>query len=381
MFNETHSDNDIKLTFIKSLNIQAYPCGRRRGFIDADGTSTDSYLPFDPEARLNTEANNRKHSGLNGHTQTYLKKWDIQNKLLTMSLAGYLFNIKLDDKYLDINGVNSFGQDIADKVEATDRIYANILIEDVHLFSGFHEYYTGVLRNQVSTQNATPETSLDLLNESASNSTSAADKKNVNNFYFSGLSFSAQPITEEIATRREKPITVSRSSQEVNQTQVSLCILEKKEGKWEIHQPAYLPKIEHGTGEDSIIVGSAEINNALTVKEAKITAKTVLEGEFVVRNDDPAKAVLDNALITGVLAVTNPELNPENPNYNPEASPAGIVADNAGIATISAGTIEAENIQQKIGDDSYNVPIICLEEMSENNKTFYQLQISRINFK
>jgi hypothetical protein len=402
MFNETHSiyldeDNSINLTFIKSLKVQAYPCGRRRGLIDKDGngivSSTDSYLPFDPEARLNTEANNRKYSSLNGYTQTYLKEWDGQNKLLTMSLAGYLFNIDIGGDYAT---VDSFGQAIAKVNEdITARVYANIVIEDVHLFSGFHEYYTGVLRDQAANvKSSAPEASLDLLNTDIANNDIAADRglsiddrRNANNFYFSGLSFSAAPITGgENVTRKENTVTCTRenaSGQEatITQTWVSLCILEKVEGVWQIHQPAYLPKIEHGTGEDSITIDSAEINSTLTAKEAKITTKTILEGEFVVKNDDPAKAVLNNALITGTLVVTNPELNPENPNYNPSASPAGIVADNAGIATISAGTIEAENIQQKIGDDSYNVPIICLEEMSENNKTFYQLQISRINFK
>ena len=70
MFIETRSDTlaneKIKQTFVKSLNVQAFPCGRRR-------SDSNQVIPFDPEARLNTEANNRKHSGINGYTQTFLK--------------------------------------------------------------------------------------------------------------------------------------------------------------------------------------------------------------------------------------------------------------------------------------------------------------------
>ena len=108
MFIETYTDEiagvDQILTFIKSSNIQAYPCGRRRAVEDRDLNDNDIVeadehirIPFDPEARLNTEANNRKHSSLNGYTQTYLKEWDEKKKLLTVALAGYLFNITLTD--------------------------------------------------------------------------------------------------------------------------------------------------------------------------------------------------------------------------------------------------------------------------------------------
>ena len=60
MFIETHkTENDIDLTFIKSTCIQAYPCGRRR-IPDQTAETAGFRIPFDPEARLNTEANNRK---------------------------------------------------------------------------------------------------------------------------------------------------------------------------------------------------------------------------------------------------------------------------------------------------------------------------------
>jgi hypothetical protein len=60
MFTEVHLKNDDsgqKLAFINSLNVQAFPCGRRRS---EQITSADDkyYIPYDPEARLNTEKNN-----------------------------------------------------------------------------------------------------------------------------------------------------------------------------------------------------------------------------------------------------------------------------------------------------------------------------------
>lgn len=299
MFIKTHKDNTIMLTFLQSDKINAYPCGRRRSSpVDKDGDTSNTtddiyYIPFDPEARLNTEANNRKHSSLNGFTQTYIKDWNGRNKLLTLSLAGYLFNITLPESTLTINGVNetldfseqnNFGRAIiaclveqlttlksnaeqkndienvtsltAEKtaVEQATRLYANILLEDVHLFSGFKDYYTRVLRNQ---SDGEPKTSLDLLKASGSVS-------NPDDYYFSGLSFSTIPLTSIVdgaaseITRDSLPRTYTRSNGQssinVNQQIVSLCILEKEGSSWIIHQPALLPKIDHGTTEDSIVV-------------------------------------------------------------------------------------------------------------------------------
>ena len=75
------SSDNANLIFIKSRYIKAFPCSRRRSnlTIDTDGNENSVldkyYIPFDPEARLNTEANNRKHSALNGYKQDYLREW------------------------------------------------------------------------------------------------------------------------------------------------------------------------------------------------------------------------------------------------------------------------------------------------------------------
>lgn len=263
MFNETHdvSLNGAKLAFIKSSNIQVYPCGRRRSQrvtgIDknGDGFTTDDeyYIPFDPEARLNTEANNRKHSGLNGFTQTYLNTWNVDEKLLSLSIAGYLFNIKLDTNYA---GINDFCNNIVAKLGAdTTTVYANILLEETPLFAGFNDYNTYVLRNQSDT--TTAEASLDLLSNSADKSNSS-ELENPDNYYFSGLSFSSEPLSGIKTTRSTKTITaVDKLPEQV----ISLCILEKINDAWQIHEPARLPKIEHGDVNDSIKVGTLLVNN------------------------------------------------------------------------------------------------------------------------
>jgi hypothetical protein len=79
----THSNldqnKDIKLTFLQSLNVQVYPCGRRRSAVQNDGENY--YIPFDPEARLNTEFNNRKLASANGFTESYIDIWNADNAI------------------------------------------------------------------------------------------------------------------------------------------------------------------------------------------------------------------------------------------------------------------------------------------------------------
>lgn len=339
---KTVNNTDITLAFAKSTNVYAFPCGRRRSSeVDQDGnlvnTKTDKYyFPFDPEARLNTEANNRKHSSLNGFTQTYLKDWDNDKKLLTLSLAGYLFKIALStvtikttatdhgtnqasviETEIDYCDINNFGNGIlaairkqfeaaldsakneedrnaAENAIATinsaTAIYANIVIEDVHLFSGFQEYFTGILRNQ--TDGDLPATSLDLLKTAAENMHDYIEARNFDNYFFSGLSFSTVPLTGAVQTRSCEPVTVqidSVANKTVERLVVSLRILERDTSgsEWKIHQPALLPKIDHGTTEDSIIIyGNATVkgnDKKLTVEgTAEITGDTDVRSNLTV---------------------------------------------------------------------------------------------------
>ena len=314
MFIETHIDTlyseQIALTFLKSLNVQAFPCGRRRSaFIDQNNNgkidaSETTRIPFDPEARLNTEANNRKHSGLNGYTQTYLNKWDVDNNILSISLAGYLFNITLEADYVSdaefgyrvfevirdklVNmAANTEGFDFdKDAFEENSRIYANILIEDTQLFSGFHDYYTGVLHNQSADDLTTAVLDILCSNINAYEEDDPTYHYYVDDpgsYYFSGLSFSVRPLTGSNETTSERYIKESR------QTIVSLCILDKVDGKWKIHEPAYLPKITHGQTKDSIAVGDL-YTKCLNTPSANITDKFIVQasGDIDLRADTEA---------------------------------------------------------------------------------------------
>ena len=262
MFIETRTEIEKKLTFVASGNIKAYPCGRRRSTqIDRDNndtTTTDRYyIPFDPEARLNTEANALKHSGINGYTQTYIKQFnDNDSNLFELALGGYLFSIDLSGKDADGNpvsysSVDSFVQKLLETLEAdstVDSIFANILIEDVHLYSGFQEYYTGILREQYNIVDAKPEASLDLCKTSG-------DTANPDHYYFSGLSFSVAPLAADIdddAAYRVKPVFVERSSSTVQQTYITLRLFKKYDAVWQLYQQALLPKISHGEDENSV---------------------------------------------------------------------------------------------------------------------------------
>jgi hypothetical protein len=267
MFIEAHkvdsADADsLMLAFIKSLNVQAFPCGRRRSQLvngpddNNDGRVNEDekyYIPFDPEARLNTEANNRKHSSLNGYTQTYIKEWEANADLLSLVLGGYLFNVKLDSDYRTFA---EFGTAIAEKVGNTSatEVYANIRIEEVALYSGFADYTTGVLRNQTDTQTA--ETEIDFLAGTKTNQSQSPDS-----YYFSGLSFSTAPLSGKNTMPYSEDLSYKPDSTEVYQRIISLRILEKVGGFWQVYQPALLPKVEHGTTENSIKVGTVYTDN------------------------------------------------------------------------------------------------------------------------
>ena len=272
-------NNNTNLTFIKSTNIKVFPCGRRRSQeVDKDlntETLDDRYhIPFDPEARLNTEANNLKHSGLNGFTQSFIqtKEWVNDTSWLSLVIAGYLFNIKLDNAY---NSPNEFGTGVLTSLETSEAtcIYANILTEELQLFSGpgFREYTTFVLRNQSQTEN--PETCLDLLSPKI---TSLEAAKDLNSYYFSGLSFSTTPITDDDNTRSNK--TIQKANSTLSQGLTSLCILKRDAFKdasgnttysaWYVNESARLPEIEHGEGPNSVKLGNVELE---TLNVAEIT--------------------------------------------------------------------------------------------------------------
>lgn len=255
MFIKDTIDNN-NLVFIKSKYIKAFPCGRRRSeLVDSDNNkdtvSDRYYIPFDPEARLNTEANNRKHSGLNGYKQSYLSYWN-DNGDISLVLGGYLFDIASD-----YSTVNDFGAAIAKANMlniSNGGIFVNVKLAKVSFFQGTKDVpqaNTEILRDQST--HADPLPCLDLLY--------GTDKTSIDSYYFSGLSFSSSNLAAEDTDGTEGWI--------------SLPLLDGDNGAWKIHEASRLPVIEHGDERDSIkIPGSLTIENNLTV-EGEITTSAV----------------------------------------------------------------------------------------------------------
>jgi hypothetical protein len=273
MFIETHQhelpdkSSYVDLTFLRSLDVQVFPCGRRRSteFTTADNTSC--YIPFDPEARLNTEANNRKASSINGFNNTYVCEYKSKSDTLTMALAGYLFNIKIKKDYQTLN---SICDEIlkALKVTSSEAIYANIRIAQVPLYSSdvVVDYETSVLSAQAAPGD-TKSTSLDLLKSyDANGQTPSFDS---DNFYFSGISFSIDSVAKLEATKAKNVAKlISYDAYDIynaeaqNDQVISLCIFKNlKDGEqdnWQLNQKALLPKIAHGDTEDSVSVANLQ---------------------------------------------------------------------------------------------------------------------------
>jgi hypothetical protein len=334
--------------FMKSANVRAFPCGRRR----STEISTEYRIPFDPEARLNTEANNRKHSSLNGFTQTYLNYWDQSLGELAIVLAGYIFNISLPkspdspDEYIN---ENAFGGAIESALQSSDpvtSIYANIILQGTPLFSGEFsdkklEYDTVVLRNQSASDFS--DATLDL---PISGTTTDLDS-----YYFSGLSFSSVPLTSKNDARSTLELPRAK------QTVVSLHLLEKKEAIWQICEPAKLPRIEHGETEDSVVVNSLTVN--------QLTAKNP-EGIF----DEDGN--FSNEFTVDIDAAQVGQLNADNARIT-EASTERFSTTELTAGTANIETLEVEEISaKKVTHNGKPVPSISVVS-AENG--YYQLQI------
>lgn len=349
MLIETHnyiiSDTKIPLTFLKSLNVQVFPCGRRRSPEYTAGVR----FPFDPEARLNTEANNLKHSSLNGFNNTYLSSWDENTGQLVVSLAGYIFTVDLDDDY---HTPADLGNELIELLKSpTEKLYLNILLEEVPLFQGSPKAYNTYVLG--SFDNIT-DPSLDL--------PTGVNSGDQNNYYFSGLAFSASPLTKDIynnyVKKEDYPDSITRSDiqfsiENSRKRIVSLCLLEKVSNSWKIHEPARLPKIEHGSTEDSIIMNDV-ITHSIETPEITVTEKLVANNES--SNVDNPTAEID------WLKAKNVAID--------EATIQNLTADEASIPNLnSTGQISARKLEQ----NGYTVPFIGLEPV--DNSEFWQLQI------
>ena len=349
MFNEMHQDplwiEKINLAFAKSKNVKVYPSGRRRtpeGFdLDNNNTiSTDEKyrIPFDPEARLNTEANNRKLSSLNGFTQTYLKDWSTSG--LELALGGYLFTLTFDEGSLllqesDRNSAirNEFGTAIINTLKDTDakEIYANVLLEEVQLISSavVGDYFTEILRNQSSTEWA--EESLDLLTDSALKTVDIQIMKSTESFYFSGLSFSTTPLSTLQDGESMIILPTDDSNAKAKKRVISLCILKREstDANWEICETARLPKITHGRTPDSVKVHEL-VSDAMSVEEFSAYNSTVTNHSKTKTLEVIESIKAASAELTGDFSADNISANSVN-------------ADSAAIGTLSVNKVKQSN--------------------------------------
>lgn len=231
--------------FLKSALVNAFPCGRRRSTL-VGSSPNQYYIPFDPEARLNTEANSRKHSGLNGFKQSFLLSWEAGK--LSIVINGYLFEITMEGDYY--NNKTHFGNELVKLLSIGDTVYANIVTKSMPLFKyesqsangGTFSENTQILRDQ--TKEATPNTSLDLY-------CGTGDTADSNNYYFSGLSFSTKDLSPEY------PNTFS------------IPILKKDAGSsdWQICYESKLPNVRHGETENSILLKDLTVEGNIVYRE------------------------------------------------------------------------------------------------------------------
>ena len=274
----------VTLAFLKSLDVHVYPSGRRNSDLisNKDGSTRldDYYIPFDPEARLNTEYNNRRVSGLNGYTQTFLQTWEEgkENSCVRLILGGYSFEL------YNCSTPNEFGNTLLNHFEMNlnnpelTKIYANIRIEKVPLYSDFgtleQDYCTWILRNQTNSSDAEP--CIDKL-ITGRTTTKSED------YFFSGLSFSTAPLAASASEAESKyaysaeKIVIPEGYKE--QEVVSLCILSRANvnSSWEVYQPALLPDIRHGKNKDEVEVTKIKAEDAaideITFTEGLVTDK------------------------------------------------------------------------------------------------------------
>lgn len=339
----------IALGFLNSMEINVFPCSRRNSSIIESQKEGQShyYFPYDPEARLTTEANKIKETSSNGFTQTYIKsvnffdgnslagtdrivhspdqknptrdktgKNDVNFSTLpgfNFVIGGYNFNIPLNNPKHPCN-LNAFADTIttalAGLVEqaTTDKLYANIRLVNVPLYSLGDSgtvvvdgdgnspsttrtivANTWILRDQfegaqgvdVTLGPPPPAAHLDALKASAN--TSVDVRSNLESFYFSGLSFSTEPLTG-LETTSYSEVYLSNDSQYDQRVISILLLIKDKKNNWVINQRAYLPNIWHGEEEDSV-----EVSNFRTHGNLEIDGDVHITGHILANTDTPEK--------------------------------------------------------------------------------------------
>lgn len=319
----------IALGFLNSMEINVFPCSRRNSSIIESQKEGQShyYFPYDPEARLTTEANKIKETSSNGFTQTYIKSVnffddkslagtdrivhypDQKNPTRTKTgkndvnfstlpgfnfvIGGYNFNIPLNNPKHPCN-LNAFADTIISALAGLaeqgepDKLYANIRLVNVPLYSLGDSgtvvvdgdgnspsttrtivANTWILRDQfegaqgVDVTLGPPPPAAHLDALKTSATTSADVRSNLESYYFSGLSFSTAPLTG-LETTSYSEVYLSNDSQ-YDQRVISILLLTKDKNNWVINQRALLPNIWHGEEEDSVEISNLRTHGNLEI--------------------------------------------------------------------------------------------------------------------
>lgn len=281
MFNKVHqigsgTNSEEFLVFAGSKYVKAFPCGRRRAY-ETDNTP----VPFDPEAKLNTELNNRKIVGTSGFANSFYNGQEWSTSTLKLVIGGYSFELDLNS---DNSALNDFCNNIAKKIyfaehnaEATvtqlkdfiknyNNLFVNIKLAKVKLYESAEDgldSYTWMLKNQSNDDNISW---LDLP-ETANGSTE------VDNFYFSGLSFSLSPVVDTQIDSNETLYHAYDSDS--TQQNFSFKLFIYSNNSWKLNPFALLPKITHGDSVDSVQITELQTGSAyISEKVAGTLVKT-----------------------------------------------------------------------------------------------------------
>jgi hypothetical protein len=295
----TAQDGDTKLAFVQSSKINVSPCGRRRTDIIND--TTKYRIPFDPEARINTELSTRKASGSAGFYSSFFKHFIDSDKQregeFAFNIAGYSFVIKLDrlanSSPLKAYDCAALCGEICAALEPGEinEIYANIKIASIALYEAgynFVDYSTMILRDQAQTGD-TPLTYLDIQRDISTEKSTKLDE-----YYFSGMSFSSVPVTklgEDVDGIVRETLSLNNSSAAASarniyknnilrQQEFSIRLFEKIGGKWHVCEEAKLPNIKHGDTEDSVVIQDLNVTGQLMLGDVD-NKKPVMSLEVV----------------------------------------------------------------------------------------------------
>lgn len=275
MFNKRHqigrgSNSGQYLSFLGSKYVKVFPCGRRRAY-KKDGTP----IPFDPEAKLNTELNNRKVSGLNSLNESFYVGQEWSTDLLRLVIGGYSFDIELANGY---KNVADFCEKATDFIGNNDKaIYANIKLSKIQIYesndssydsSSALDSYTWVLKNQ------SDDTNISYLDIKIKD-----DPATIDDFYFSGLSFSTYPLVDDMTTDTDYAHGPIYSSADVTQQDFSIKLFIYDKG-WKLNPAILLPELSHGDTDKS-------------VRFTELQADKIVQfvGEDRVKFDVPAMAI------------------------------------------------------------------------------------------